>query len=116
MKRFDFDGFRRDFKEAISELEKKYNLEVSLGNISYDSTSFSTKLSAVSLEGGADKYEVEFKKYCTIYGYTESDYKRKVKINGKIGEFIGFIPKGRKYRYLVKIGEDQYRTSEINFI
>lgn len=41
-------AFREDFKAATAELEKKYNISISLGNISYTETEFHGKLTANS--------------------------------------------------------------------
>lgn len=38
------DQFRVDFAQAVKELEKKHKVRIDIGNISYDSTHFTTKL------------------------------------------------------------------------
>lgn len=49
MKTFDknsLKNFRQDFDEAVKELSKKYGMSISLGNISYTPTEFTTKITA----------------------------------------------------------------------
>ena len=116
MKNFDFIGFRADFKKAVKELEGKYNVDLSIGNITYDLFSFSTKLSVTSLDAGGSKEEVDFETNCKYYGYAETDYKRKIHLNKGSGEFVGFIPRGKTYKYLVRQGEKVYKVAEIKFI
>ena len=36
--------FRKDFKKTVLELEEKYDIKMTLGNISYSQDSFHTKL------------------------------------------------------------------------
>jgi hypothetical protein len=38
------ENFRKDFALAMKDLEKKYGVSVSLGNIRFDNTSFSSKI------------------------------------------------------------------------
>ncbi|MCQ2737023.1 MAG: hypothetical protein MJ224_00205 [archaeon] len=46
-------AFRIDFKEAMKELETKYNITVNLGNISYTNREFSGKINCYSNDENA---------------------------------------------------------------
>ncbi len=41
-------SFRSDFAHAVADLERQYDVQLNLGNIRFDATSFRTKLEAVS--------------------------------------------------------------------
>ena len=40
-------NFRKDFQDAVLELEKKYGVTIKLGTLTYDDTSVRGKMSAV---------------------------------------------------------------------
>ena len=42
--RQSLEAFRKDFKSAVKDLEAQYGIKVDLGNITYDSTMFRTKM------------------------------------------------------------------------
>lgn len=42
----EFRSFREDFQKAVEGLEKKYNLSISLGDITYNDEKFTTRLTA----------------------------------------------------------------------
>lgn len=42
-----FNKFRVDFQKAVKELETKHNVIISMGNISYNDTTFNTKLTVL---------------------------------------------------------------------
>lgn len=42
----EFRAFREDFQKAVEGLEKKYNLSISLGDITYNDEKFTTRLTA----------------------------------------------------------------------
>ena len=54
------DDFRKDFNQAMIALQKKYDVTISLGYITYDQTSFTGRLSVYS---GQDKEDVAIAKF-----------------------------------------------------
>ena len=48
-------SFRADFKEAMTALQEKYDVTISLGNISYEEERFSAKITVVN---GQDQEQV----------------------------------------------------------
>jgi len=43
-------NFRGDFAQAVADLEKKYDMKISLGSISYDENSFKTRMSVAKID------------------------------------------------------------------
>jgi len=43
-------SFRADFTKAVKDVEKQYNVAITLGAIKYSNTDFTTKLTATSLD------------------------------------------------------------------
>ena len=53
--------FRKDFTEAMLQLEKEYGVTIKLGTLTYDSTSFRGKMSAMKGERGEVLTKEDFK-------------------------------------------------------
>lgn len=113
-------NFREDFKQAIKELEEKYNFEISLTKISYSDNDFTGTMKVVEKAGGKSGQQIEFEKYCRLYDLKESDYRRPVQslTRGKSFVLVGFSPRAKKYPYLVECVEtgDVYKSPSIDFI
>lgn len=95
--RFDnnsIDNFRKDFDEAVKNLEVKYGVKIELGHITYDYCSFTSKLKVQDNSLGD---EAAFRRYCSGYGLQPDDYKRVVVLDGKEYEILGFDLNGKKY-------------------
>ncbi len=89
--------FRTDFKEAVSELEQKYNIVIEAKKISYSSDSFEMKVEAKITSGNKDDDQRrDFEKYCNRYGFSKEHYGTEFDLNGKKYRFIGFNPNNRK--------------------
>jgi len=98
--------FRSEFKESVKELEAKFGVKIDLGNISYDSTQFTSRITTTVVSEGVNpeiaKGIAMLKKYGSRYGLTESDFGRV--INGQREEFTVFslAPRSPKYPILAK--------------
>jgi hypothetical protein len=108
-------AFRKDFAEAVKALEAKHDITLDLGNISmYPHSRFTTKLTVKNNKiDGISFEESTFKNEAIIFGFKASDYKRKVKMQGKIFELVGFNRKATKNDCTVATldGESKYSTS-----
>jgi hypothetical protein len=51
----EFDLFRKDFAEAVKDLEKKYGVKLELHSISYNDIEFRTKLTATKIGETGEK-------------------------------------------------------------
>ena len=47
--------FRNDFETSMRDLEEKYGIQISMGNISYRDSQFSAKITALNLDAGREE-------------------------------------------------------------
>ena len=90
-------NFRKDFAEAVKDLEQKYGFVIELGRISYTATSFNGKLEVREGESKDDANEQDFKRYCRMYGLEASDYDRRFTYGNDEYIVTGIRPSKRKY-------------------
>ena len=95
------DNFRKDFEEAIRDLESKYDLKLELGGITYDelNQNFTATLKARDNRGGE---QATFNRYCSWYGLTPEDYKRRFTDRRHVYEIVGFDTRSKKYPIIVR--------------
>ena len=97
-------SFRDQFQKAIASLEKETGVKIDLGNISFNNTQFTTKLTvtAVGASGDTDKikFEADAKR---MYGIKPEDYGRKFSSHTGTHKLVGLKPTSYKYPL---IGED----------
>ena len=113
-------AFREDFKSAIEELEKKYNVSIDLGRITYNETNFSGKIEVTNLEGQETdpyvkyaKYAQAFKSCHDLYGMPESILNKSFKQGNKTYTFIGFdLAKRKNFCTLVDATGTMFKTTE----
>ncbi len=99
----EFQQFRQEADEVLSQLAEKYDINIKAGNISYNKSSFNLKIEATKKEVNGKSFEqAEFEKYCLIYDLQPEDYNREFVYAGKKYNITGFKPRSRKYPVLVK--------------
>ena len=115
--------FRADFKEVVKSLEEKHNVTIKIGTITMNQNDMTCKMTTKLNEvGGKPIEEVEFKRYASSFGFKESDYNRKIKLNDGFFHFYGFNPNARKNVCLLrKVGTNKgyhapKRTITENFV
>lgn len=92
-----FPAMRAEIKEALAAIAKKYNCEVTIGNIKYDSTRADISLSLLSNGANGESAEqLQFNKLCYNYGFEPSDYNRVITDGKKHYHLVGFNPRARK--------------------
>jgi hypothetical protein len=84
-------AFRDDFAVAVAALEKKYAVKVTLGSISYDELSFSTKMKVVSVSESDPTGEIaDWNKNCDGY-FKKSEYGTRFSLpDGRVYALCGF--------------------------
>lgn len=102
MKKEDFTSFKQDFKKALEEVEKKYNISISAGAITYETrvigvSNFRFKVECNSLETSTNAEEASFKNTCRIYGFKETDYRKSFILTGRTYLLVGFNTRARAY-------------------
>lgn len=98
----EFANFRRDLEEATKELQRKYQVKIKAGSISYSDLSFDLKLKVTKDEEGLDVEKINFEKYCELYGFTKNDYGRTFTISGNDYELYGFNPRAKSQPCLIR--------------
>lgn len=91
-------NFRQDFKDAVKELEEKHGIVIHLGNISYNTNSFTSKIE-VRLDSVSpnQKYIDTFKLLYKMYGLDEDMLNKSFMANGTSLKFVGLDSKKRNY-------------------
>lgn len=89
----EFKEFREDFTTAVKELEEKFGLDVTLGNISYSIDKFTCRMTCQKRKSKGSAQDAEksaFHKLCHFYGFEKEDYKLQFSLNNKLFELVGF--------------------------
>lgn len=97
----EFNAFRKDFKEALKEVEEKYGIIIEPKNLTYTSNSFNLKVLVTNVseeqkEQGLDTEQIAFERDCAKFGFTKEDYKRRFVVRGDTYELYGFKASARK--------------------
>ena len=100
--------FRKDFKEAVKELEKDYGIEIELNKISYSENSFTGNIEVVNKIAGKSADQVKFEECCYRYHLKPTDYGSKFTYNHKDFILVGINTKAREYP-IIGMGENGTR-------
>lgn len=97
-------AIREDFNKLSKEMEEKHGVSFKLGTIRHDDLTFRATVEGKLLEteSGQSTEQAEFEKYCILYGFEKSDYKRQIDLQGEVYEFIGFNPSKPKNNVKIK--------------
>lgn len=113
----NFDDLRKDFANDLKKLEKKYSLNINLGNITYKESSFTSKVTFSKSTGNAKKDEkVAFLESCESKTVPASWYGKTFTMKGKKYKVVGINNKARKNCIIVKSGEQKYIVSKSQVI
>lgn len=96
------DLFRKDFQEAVKDLESKYEMVISLGRITYSDDEFTAKLEVKSGGSKDDVMKREFEKNCVYIGLKPEDYGRVFTQRGIDYKIIGLDLAKRKYPIIIQ--------------
>jgi hypothetical protein len=111
----ELKNFRSDFDKAITELEKKYNITISQGSISYSENEFHMKITAKknTTTSGKSTEQADFEKYCELFGLKPSDYGKTFKSNGKEFMITGLNVRARSMPVIAYCSDGKsYKFSE----
>lgn len=110
MKPKNLDAFRKDFENAVQELQDKYDVTIRLGKITYTDESFTAKLTVNNGRDPDDIGSAEFDENVWKYehlGLTKGMYRRVfLGIDGKQYALLGFNTRAKKYPLIIKDIED----------
>lgn len=105
---------RADLNKALAEIEAKHGIKISVGNISYTPTTFTTKLSAIVVgdEEGETvvnaKWAVDFNRQAAKFGMKASDLGRTVRTSSGIAKLVGATQKSG--HVIVERGGKNYKA------
>jgi len=92
----DLTRFRDEFKNAVAELELKFNVDISLGTIRYDEKEFSSKLTVIKLgDTNEPKDQLKWNAQCKKFGLTPEHFGKTMEIRGEIYTIIGLKPSAK---------------------
>ena len=108
--------FRRDFEASMTALEEEYGLVIDMKSISYSENDFDFKVKAISAGNREDADQIEFAKYCGLFGYQPHDFKRLVYFRGEEYLLYGFKPRSPKNNVIILDPRNgkKYVTNENN--
>lgn len=117
----NLNSFREDFKTAVAELEKKYDVTISLGRITYSDERFSA---SISVKNGNDPEEIARADFdADVWkfehlGFERGMFNRIVICNdGKRYALRGFQPRAKKYPIkAIRVEDDEPRILAERFI
>lgn len=99
----EFNDFRKEIKNAVKDVEKKFGVEINFENISYDADNTSFTVKTIVYNGDKDSVKKkEFETLAPLYGLEASDYNREVVYNGEKMRIAGIDTKRRKYPIIMK--------------
>ncbi len=107
-KKSNMTAVREEIQTKLNEL-KKLGLEISLGNIRYDTEQFTSKMT-VRLEGAQDPNEKEFERSKEYFKHRHA-LGKDVQLQGKTYTFVGFKPRARKNKAIIETAKGSWRCN-----
>jgi len=105
-------NFREDFKDTVKDLEEKYGIVITLGNISYSESNFHGKIECRLESVSANKkLEDTFKALYKFYGLDEDMLGKTFNACGKTLKFVGLDRKKRNYPCICEGNGKSYKLS-----
>lgn len=112
---YDIKVVREAMQKALALVGKEFDMEIKVGNITYDENTFTAKVNGSSIkEDGTvvSKYSQDFKLYCP----EKADWLGKMIImNGEPVKLIGYNSKARKYYIIGEKNGKQYGFTMVSF-
>lgn len=89
-----------EVREALKAVGLKHNMDIGIGNVTFTATQFSAKMTAQVKElDGKSLEQIEFEKYCSLFGFKPEDYRRVANrpSQGHLFRILGFKPSSPKF-------------------
>jgi hypothetical protein len=101
-------NFRDVLTKHFKEIEEETGVKISIGNIRYDATEFSSKLNAQIINGKSKEelQKEDFEKNCVRIGLKPEEYLNEFEVYGKTFILVGVAPRKRKYTIIAKNKKD----------
>ena len=94
----DVTRFRNEFKNAVADLELKFNVDISLGAIRYNEKEFSSKMTVIKLDDTStneSKDQSKWNALCEKFGLTPEHFGTTMEIRGEIYTIVGLKPSAK---------------------
>lgn len=99
----ELQQLREEIQAALSKIADAHDGVFNVGNIKYDDNSAKIELTfLINGEDGETAEQLEFNKYARAYGFDPVDYGKTLLVDGVPYQFVGFLPKARKYPCLLR--------------
>jgi hypothetical protein len=104
-------NIRADINTALAAVESKYGIKLDIGNISFDSSTFNTKLSAVTTSVSAEsgnvevvdaKWKRDFDRNCVYLGFSKEDFGKECKVGNRTETYTIVGALARKSNLILK--------------
>ena len=111
--RTNLKQIRTDLEAALDNLSKKHQISLTVGNISFNDMSFSTKIKAAITDGDNSIDKIEWATHAWRFGLEEDDFGKTFTHNGKLYITVGIKPRSSKYPLVAqRVGTtDQYKMT-----
>ena len=93
---------RTDIDAALAAVAAKHGITLDIGNISFDSNSFRTTLSAKSSDVAVENDSSEFDRYAARFGIKKEAFNEMFSFQGDMFTVVGIKPRSTKYPLLAK--------------
>lgn len=94
--------FRKDFEEAVKDLEQKYGVVVTLGQITYGYDEFYCRMAVKNGQSKEELFKKEFEADCAKVGLYPEDYGQTFMRHGHTFKIVGLDLKKRKYPVIIE--------------
>ena len=99
------DTCRSAIQAKLDELKDELGIVVKMGNISYGTDSFTSKITT-TIDGGADEYEVEYNRNVKFGACADGLVGLEFKKGSRLYKFRGIQPRARKDPFLAENSAD----------
>ena len=104
-------SFISDFESAVKDLEKKYGVQIDLGNVRYSDFNFSTKMTVSNAGSKEEAAKRNWDLNCSLFGFKKEHFGQEILVTGKTMKIVGIKPRNRKYPIIVESAGTQYKIS-----
>ena len=91
----NLNTIRKDLEKALAEVSKKHNIGLEIGNISFENSKFTTKLTA-TIGDGSEYERSNFERKSFIYDMPKGWYGKTFTSNGQTFEITGINTRASK--------------------
>jgi replication initiation and membrane attachment protein DnaB len=105
--------FREEFANTVKNLEKEFGVSIKIGNISFDSDSFKSKLEVKNIitESGISVEQKNFEQFCELYRLKKDSFGKEFTNGSTNYKIVGLDLNKRKYPICLINTQNQKRLN-----